>query len=164
MANKNICTTGVLGSLSSSTNAIVETNGELARFNLYNKFNAVDTQINKLNNLCTYGNEVVVGQLSDGTPIYNKTISFSGDAWTNTTNYTLYQIAHGISGLRLVLDINISGCSTTKTDVYPIPFYSVNGTLYTFLYNINTNSMSFYNKGTAWTGYTIVVNIKYTKA
>lgn len=164
MANKNICAIAVLNSITENTNAIVETNGELARFNLSNKFSDVESQIDELNNLCIYGNEVVVGQLSNGTPIYNKTITFSGDAWTNTSNYTLYQVAHGISGLRLVLDINISGCSTTKTDVYPIPFYSVNGTLYTFLYNINTNSMSFYNKGTAWTGYTIVVNIKYTKA
>lgn len=160
MADKNICATEILDSVTSNTNAIVETNGELARFNLYN----IDTQINKLNNLCVYGDEVVIGQLSNGTPIYNKTISFSGDAWTNTTNYTLYQVAHGISNLRLVLDINMNGCSTTKTDVYPIPFYSTSGVLDTFLYNINTNSMSFYNKGTSWAGYTIVINIKYTKA
>lgn len=49
MADKNICTTEILDSVTENTNIIVEENGTLARLNLQTELTARDEQITELN-------------------------------------------------------------------------------------------------------------------
>lgn len=49
MADKNICTTEILNSVTENTKVIVEENGELGRLNLYAELESRDEQIAQLN-------------------------------------------------------------------------------------------------------------------
>lgn len=46
MADRNICNVDILETMTEDTNVIVEENGALNKFNIYNEFNTVNTKIN----------------------------------------------------------------------------------------------------------------------
>ena len=102
MADKNVCTTSSLGSISDSTNAIVETNGTLARVNLATKVNRYSTS------------EIPIGTWINGKTLYRKVWEFN-----ITTAQGKYASGLTYSDIDTVTSLTVvSNCSAGKTAGY----------------------------------------------
>ena len=156
MADRNICTVDSLSAITANTNAIVEENGALAKVSLADVLETT----NKVDNMCTYGPEVQIGTMADGSPVYQTVIIASVDSWAETSAFTMYKISHDLKTFDKILDFSAVGCK--GTNAYPLPFISTAGNINTFLYGIDHTSLNFYNKAT-WAGYTMYITIKYSR-
>lgn len=90
-----------------------------------------------------------------GKPVYKKVISYTSEAMTTAGNS--FSIAHGITGLGQIININ------AFTNDYTLPYSSASGTLNISSYS--STNLTMINVGTTWAaGRTWYIELKYTKS